>query len=128
MLARFGRIAIVAIVFAVFASGIVAIQFMMDGRPFDARFFGACAFFSTCVVALAVGYGLGDEFRHALERGGFGKAWPWLAIIVICAGLFWSLSARIDAAAGMSIAPFPPMLLVAGGAAGAIGLRRKRKT
>ncbi len=128
MLARFGRIAIVAIVFAVIASGIVAIQFMMDGRPFDTRFFGVCAFFSTSVVALAAGYGLGDEFRHTISRGGIGTGWPWLAIIAICAGLFWSLSTRIDAAAGMSIAPFPPMLLVAGGAAGVLGLRRRGKT
>ena len=128
MLARFGRIALVAIVFAVVASGIVAIQFMIDGRPFDARFFGACAFFSTCVIALAVGYGLGNELRRAIPRGGIGKGWPWLAIIVICAGLFWSLSTRIDAAAGMSIAPFPPMLLIAGGAAGVVGLRRSGTT
>ena len=126
MLARFGRIAIVAIVFAVIASGIIAIQFMMDGRPFDTRFLGSCAFFAICIVALAAGYGLGDEFRRAFQHGGFRPAWPWLPIVVISAGLFWSLGARIDAMAGMSVSPFPPMLLVLGAATGgAIGFRRK---
>jgi hypothetical protein len=127
MLARFGRIAIIAVIFAAIASGIITVQFMMDGLPFDARFVWACLFFSACVVALSVGYGLGDELRRAWIAGGFAHAWPWLAIIAISAGLFWSLSTAVDSMAGMSVGPFPPMLLVLGVPTGAIGLRRKPK-
>lgn len=125
MLARFGGIAIVAAVFSVIACAIIGIQFMMDGRPFDSRFLGSCAFFAICIVALAAGYGLGDEFRRAFQRGGFRLAWPWLPIVAISAGLFWSLGARIDAMAGMSVSPFPPILLVLGALAGGFGFRRK---
>ena len=90
----------VAAVFSLIASGIVAVQYVMDGRPFDSRFLGSCAFFTMCIVALAAGYGLGDEFRRTFQRGGLRIAWPWLPIVVISAGLFWSLGARIDAMAG----------------------------
>lgn len=125
MLARFGRIAMVAAVFSLIASGIVAIQYVMDGRPFDTRFFGACIFFAASIFALAAGYGLGDELRCALQRGGLRVAWPWLGIIAIMAGLFWSFSSRIDAVAGMNVGPIPPLLLILGAPAGAIRFRRK---
>ena len=125
MLARFGRIAMVAAVFSLIASGIVAIQYTMDGRPFDTRYFGACIFFAASIFALAAGYGLGDELRRAFQRGGLRIAWPWLGIIVIMAGLFWSFSSRIDAIAGMNVGPIPPLLLILGAPAGAIRLRRK---
>ncbi|MDP3495794.1 MAG: hypothetical protein Q8R82_22015 [Hyphomonadaceae bacterium] len=127
MLARFGRIALVALVFALVASVVITVQFMMDGLPFDVRFVWACAFFSCALVAIAIGYGLGDELRRAWAAGGIGQAWLWLAIIAISVGLFWSLSVWIDALVGMSVGPFPPMLLVLGVPLGAIGFRRDRK-
>ncbi|HOZ27693.1 MAG TPA: hypothetical protein PK080_10050 [Hyphomonadaceae bacterium] len=127
MLARLGRIALVAVVFALIASAVITAQFLLDGLPLDASFLWACAFFSCALVAIAVGYGLGDELRRAWAAGGIGRAWPWLTIIAICAGLFWSLSVWIDASAGMSVGPFPPMLLVLGVPLGAIGFRRNRK-
>lgn len=127
MLARFGRIALVAVVFALIASAVITVQFLIDGLPLDIRFAWACAFFSCALVAIAVGFGLGDELRRAWGTGGFAQAWIWLAIIAICTGLFWSLSAWIDALAGMSVGPFPPMLLVLGVPLGAIGFRRNRK-
>lgn len=127
MLARFGRIALVAVVFALIASAVITVQFLIDGLPLDVRFAWACAFFSCALVAIAIGYGLGDELRRAWGSGGFRQAWIWLAIIAICAGLFWSLSVWLDALAGMSVGPFPPMLLVLGVPLGAIGFRRNRK-
>ena len=111
MLARFGRIAMVAAVFSLIASGIVAIQYVMDGRPFDTRFFGACIFFAASIFALAAGYGLGDELRCALQRGGLRVAWPWLGIIAIMAGLFWDgpmKSAASTRWAAVSLIRLPP--------------------
>ncbi|RYG36194.1 MAG: hypothetical protein EON93_05465, partial [Burkholderiales bacterium] len=102
MLARFGRIALVAMVFALIACAIISIQFMMDGLAFDHRFIWACAFFSCGLTALALGYGLGDETRRGFQTGGLKHGWMWIAIIAICVGLFWSLSVSIDQIAGMS--------------------------
>ncbi|RYY92034.1 MAG: hypothetical protein EON61_26925 [Alphaproteobacteria bacterium] len=124
MLARFGRIALIAAVFALIACAVISIQFMMDGLPFDQRFIWACAFFSCALSALAAGYGLGDEMRRGFQTGGIKLGWIWIAIVALCVGLFWSLSIGIDQIAGMSIGPFPPMLLVLGVPLGAMGLRR----
>ncbi len=124
MLARWGRIAIIAVVFALIACAVVSVQFMMEGQAFDHRFIWACAFFSCGLVALAVGYGLGEETRRGFQAGGIRQGSIWLAITALCVGLFWSLSVRIDGIAGMSIGPFPPLLLVLGFPLGAMGLRR----
>lgn len=128
MLARFGRIAIVAAVFALIACAVISVQFMMDGLPFDQRFIWACAFFSCGLTALAVGYGLGEETRRGFQTGGMKQGWIWVAIIALCIGLFWTLSVSIDGIAGMSVGPFPPMLLVLGAPLGAMGLRRGGRT
>jgi len=124
MLARFGRIALIAAVFAFIACAVISIQFLMDGLPFDQRFIWACAFFSCGLTALALGYGLGDEMRRSFQAGGIRQGWIWIALTALCIGLFWSLSVRIDQIAGMSVGPFPPMLLVLGAPLGAMGLRR----
>jgi len=124
MLARFGRIAIVAVVFALIACAVISVQFVMDGLAFDQRFVWACAFFSCGLTALAVGYGLGEETRRGFQTGGVRQGWIWIAIIALCAALFWTLSVGIDGIAGMSVGPFPPMLLVLGAPLGAMGLRR----
>lgn len=124
MLARFGRIALVAAAFTLIACVVISIQFLMDGLPFDQRFIWSCAFFSCALTALALGYGLGDEMRRAFQAGGIRQGWLWIALIAVCAGLFWSLSVGIDQIAGMSVGPFPPMLLILGVPLGAMGLRR----
>ena len=124
MLARFGRIALIAAVFALIACAVISIQFMMDGLAFDLRFIWACAFFSSGLVALALGYGFGEEARRAFQAGNIRQGWIWVAIIALCVALFWTLSVGIDGIAGMSIGPFPPMLLVLGAPLGAMGLRR----
>ena len=67
-----------AVVFALIASAVITAQFLLDGLPLDASFLWACAFFSCALVAIAVGYGLGDELRRAWAAGGIGRAWPWL--------------------------------------------------
>lgn len=124
MVARWGRIALIALVFSLVACAVISIQFMMDGLQFDQRFIWACAFFSCALTALAVGYGLGDETRRSFQAGGIRQGWIWLALIAVCLGLFWSISVSIDQIAGMSVGAFPPMLLALGVPLGAMGLRR----
>lgn len=126
MLTRWSRIAIVAVVFASIACAVITVQFLMDGLAFDLRFLWACAFFSCGLAALAIGYGLGEETRRAFQASGAKQGLIWIAITALCVGLFWSLSVGIDGIAGMSIGPFPPMLLVLGAPLGAMGLRRGR--